>query len=173
MKRSKMCDFWKDFECFVGQDIPCAVVQILKSTGYDNSAALAGIDDKEIKSIEEYVNKNLQSLAEKYTTVKPFAFLPGHRKLLITLGKKAEMYKPLVKPSIHKKNQSFLMKELIESDQQNGNRASTARRYSNKLKEFSSYIYMMGGKASYEILSANLSLPQAATVCEYTFYIVK
>lgn len=90
-----MCDFWNKFNSFLGENIPDIIIDILKASGYENAMSLSGIDEKELNGIQKFVDGNLRSLVEKnqqYSTSNPFSFLPGHKKLLFILGKKAEEY---------------------------------------------------------------------------------
>lgn len=50
---------------------------------------------EEISSIEKFTDEKLSYLLDKsqqYSIVKPFVFLPGHKKLLLTIGEKAKEY---------------------------------------------------------------------------------
>lgn len=163
-----MSDFWNGFQLFVKQSIPSSIVDNLIATGYDNSISLFGLNEIEIKTIENLVNGKFNSLAEQYSSSKPFEFLPGHKKLLTCLGKMAENYRPCAKKTddwdISKA--SVLMQELVKSARENAN---ARRRYSNVIMDFASYIYMRAGKCAYEILCANLPLPQVPTICKFEF----
>lgn len=167
-----MNELWNNFQSFVKHSIPKIIIEILISTGYDDPVLLSGMNEKEIEIIETYVCDHLHTLAEQYSHIKPFVFLPGHKKLLMCLGKKAEAYKPSTKKADdwNLSHASVLMKELIKSTLENSNR----RHYSDTIKDFSTYIYMRGGKSAYEVLCANLPLPQVSTICKsilkHTFY---
>lgn len=167
-----MNDFWNNFQSFVEYSVPVTIIDILSANGYDNPISLSGINEEEIQTIEEFTRKNLHTLTLKYSRNKPFAFVPGHIKLLIDLGEKAEKYQEHVK-KVTNTNQSwnpsdatFLMNELIKSTHVNSNLIPTRRRYTDSLKDFSSYIYMLAGKSAYEVLCANLPIPQVATIRE-------
>lgn len=169
-----MCDFWNSFNSFLGGNIPNIIVKILEASGYENTTSLIGMNDKEIIEIQNFVRKNLRSLVEKspqYSTYSPFIFLPGHKKLLLIIGKKAEEYdkaqkkKPDSNPIYN--DATPIMKELMRSMEANLNVTPTGRRYSEVCKDYAMYVYMLSGKAAYEVLCNNLPLPQAATVCKY------
>lgn len=157
------------------QSIPSTIVDILVANGYNDPISLSGINEQEIETIEQFVNDNLHTLSEQYSCLKPFVFLPGHKKLLIGLGKKAEQFLQHTKkvmnihPSWNQSDITFLMSELIKSAQENSKKYPTRRRYTDSIKEFSSYIYMLAGKSAYEVLCANLPLPQASTIRKYTW----
>lgn len=169
--------FWIDFEKFVGE-IPNDTKEILTVCGYDNLIALSEIDDKEISVIENYVNQNgkihpkIQQVLQR-RDLEIFSFLPGHRKLLNTLAQKAKQKLSSEKESASNKtsdcdlsNATFIMKELINSMRDNANIPVTGHRYSEAIQWFGTYIYMLSGKAAYEVLCNNLPLPKDSTICK-------
>lgn len=132
-----------------------------------------GINDGDINMIENRINSdppdefNISYYSDRS---EPFCFLPGHRKLIIQIGKKMNDFEQFEKS--HRKNAcnfsnaSFIMKELINSFRQNENVPPKSHRYSEALQSFATYIYMLSGKAAYEVLCSNLPIPQACTICE-------
>lgn len=163
-----MGDFWINFEKFVGCEIPPIIKKILKATAYDSVLSLAGMNEEEIKQIEKCIkNRKFNDLFKDsvYAMSEEFEFLPGHRKLLLALGKQAENYELL--SSMKFPCESFLMNELINSMKNNRNVASKQHRYSEAIQNFAIYIYLLSGKAAYEVLCSNLPLPQVPTICEY------
>lgn len=166
-----MNEFWNDFQSFIKHKIPEIIIDILIASGYNDSVSLSGMNQQEIEQIEVFVSDHLHALSEQYSNFKPFVFLLGHKKLLITLGKKAEEYKSVHEPSMKKvidwnlSNATVLMRELIKSMQGNSN--THRRRYSDTIKDFATYIYMLAGKSAYEVLCNNLPLPQVSTICMF------
>lgn len=59
---------------------------------------------------------------------------------------------------------SPLLKSIIETAMQNFSKDPRGFRYSNLIHDFSMYIFMLGGKANYEIICANLPLPKVTTI---------
>lgn len=169
MSKSKN-DFWHSFETFIGMDIPNLLIEILSASGYDNALSVAEINIEEILIIENDVNKRLQYLlkdSDYYSNCDVFAFLPGHRKLLLLLAEKAKNFNPNKnKNEWDLSNASVIMKELINSMKQNANVAPQGRRYSEIIQSFATYIYILSGKAAYEVLCSNLPIPQAVTICK-------
>lgn len=162
-----MSDFWSKL---TDGFVPEIIKSILNASGYDNILSLTDINEEEINVIEQFAYQNLKHLIEPQFDSNPFKFLPGHRKLILALGKKAEKYEP---PNTRPNNSEYslehattVMKELIKSMQENANVTSTRRRYSEIIKHLASYIYIVGGKAAYEVLCNNLPLPQVPTVCK-------
>lgn len=175
-----MNNFWSNFQSYLGMRIPVEIIHILEINGYDNTLAMCEITDQEICAIERnstlvvgektvpiFKSSNYYS---KWNFSDPFSFLPGHRKLIRELGKKAAQYK--IYMDARKENDvvfsdlSFIMQEMLKAAKQNKNLAPTSHRYSEALQWFSTYIYILSGKAAYEVLSNNLPLPQASTVCK-------
>lgn len=175
-----MTTFWNDFETFVGVQIPYEIMEILTLNGYDSSLALDQIDDDEINAIESKIvgSKWIEVFKKSkyylnWDPVQKFSLIPGHRKLIKVLGQKVTTFeKEQVSNSkfdefVTFSNASPIMKELLINLKVNENIASNKRRYSEMIQWFSTYIFMLAGKAAYEVLSANLPIPQAATVCTY------
>lgn len=67
---------------------------------------------------------------------------------------------------------SFIMKEMLRNAIQNSNKNAKNRRYSEKVQDFATYVYMLCGKYCYEVLSSNMPLPQADTVRKFNLYSV-
>lgn len=81
--------FWQKFQSYAG-NIPNLLIDILSSAGYDCALSLAELDESDIKNIETFVSKNENILKDSaYAVDEIFEFLPGHRKLLLVLKKKA------------------------------------------------------------------------------------
>lgn len=171
-----MNEFWPKFQTYVGKCIPCEIIQILIQNGYDNTLAMREITDDEISIIERAVGKKYEPVLEtsryysEWNSSEPFMFLPGHRKLIKELGKEVAKFMAYVdtreKADIHFPDAPSILKEMIKSLKQNKNVSKSHRRYSEALQWFSAYIFILSGKAAYEILCSNLPMPQAPTVCE-------
>lgn len=170
-------EFWINFEKFLGCEIPSTIVGILKKTGYECAASLVGMNEKEIRQIEKFVMNHKLDVLEGSVYAKSdfgqFEFLPGHRKLLLSLGKHAEKYELLSRKAAQFEKEmkfpcaSFLMNELIKSMENNSNVTSKQHRYSEAIQNFAIYIYLISGKAAYEVLCSNLPLPQVPTICKF------
>lgn len=170
-----MTTFWNDFQTFVGVQIPYEIIEILTLNGYDSSLALDKIDDDEISVIESKIagSKWIEVFKKSkyylnWDPVQKFSLKPGHRKLIKVLGQKVATFeKEQASKSfmLDFSNASPIMKELLINLKVNENIAPNRRRYSEIVQWFSTYIFMLAGKAAYEVLCANLPIPQAATVC--------
>lgn len=64
-------------------------------------------------------------------------------------------------------NFPFIMKELVRKTLNNYNVEPKRRRYSDSLRNFAIYLYMMCDRQSYEILSNNIPLPHPSTICKF------
>lgn len=61
------------------------------AAGYDNALSISKFTEADIPIIESFAEANLQDVLKEskiYANIKPFSFLPGHRKLLIALPNK-------------------------------------------------------------------------------------
>lgn len=96
MVKSKVKDFLSEFQTYLKNIIPDIILNILKNTGYDTPIAIESIDDNVIQLVEEYIeqqrNKNtaIAKLLKNsiYSEIEPFAFLLGHKALLVGLKNK-------------------------------------------------------------------------------------
>lgn len=120
-----------------------------------------------------------------------FKFLPGHCDLLITLSRvlsnstcnreQDPVYQldhgRNIEPkyeSLHFTNTiknhpslSVILKELIMTAVRNGLKGNTNSQYTDVIRYFATYIYIIGGRACYEVLYKNLPLPSVSTVCKF------
>lgn len=63
--------------------------------GYDNAISLGNFDESDVLIVQDNADKNLKELTKKYqayNSMQQFEFLPGHKKLLLSLPKKIEEY---------------------------------------------------------------------------------
>lgn len=71
-------------------------MQLCIKAGYDNAIVFLEFGEDDIKLIEQYAQEKESELIEKsaiYCNIKPFAFLPGHRKVLTLLSSKIKSFK--------------------------------------------------------------------------------
>lgn len=106
---------------------------------------------------------------------QPFKFLPGHKQLILNWCKglaskptsgddKFSINYPAFKP---------VLKEMIITSLAYHDKSANIRRFPDLLMKFAVHVYILAGKQSYEVLCSNLMLPQAKTICEYSFYIYR
>lgn len=152
--------FWQNFEEFLGYQFPNEVKSKLIFSGFDSEIALLELSPENILLVEKFQAEN-------------FMFLPGHRALLMGLPEKIKEYivwkkenKPPTFDILKSADVSFIMKELVRTALNNRNVEPKRRRYSESIRNFALYLYMMCGKAAYEVLSNNIPLPHPSTVCK-------
>lgn len=152
---------------------------ILMDSGYENLASLKCINDKLLSDLEKYVEENRSILdnltcnhKNKYLQRKTFEFLPGHRALLIDWCE--NQLKDYSNDAFTRNHPAFstILRELIGSALNNQNKPIRSHRYSEKLIDFSIYLFIMAGKACYETISLNLPIPKSSTICRLPFVIL-
>lgn len=144
-------------------------MNILFDTGFESLHSIEAITKESIDEIEKYVNENRSVILNTiYENKLDFKFLPGHRALLMNLPNKVQQFN-------NKKNNSskydssmfsFILKSLIETAESNANKDPRGNRFDEVIKHFSTYIYLLCGKACYDTLSANLPIPKSNTICK-------
>lgn len=67
----------------------------------------------------------------------------------------------------------FQLQQMIRTAIKNYDRDNNHNIYSTEIQHWATYLYMMCGKATYEVLCKNLPLPQVNTVRKYCFYFAK
>lgn len=167
---------WKGCKC---------IEYISKKNGYDNASSLELLDDNKLEQVENLLETDRQHIlneifdtAEKkcnhfktYTNQKKIAFLLGHKTLLLRwcqdlkenrLKGEAELTKIITENAAF----SPIMKGLLLAALKNYHKTPNNHRFSDVLMDFAIYIYIMMGRAAYEIVAANTALPKAQTIGE-------
>lgn len=150
------------------EKIPVDIVRILEACSFDTEDSLLSINEEILAEIEQYANEDRTVLNNtSYEQVNNFKFKPGHKVFIMNLPRRIrqlnekksnELAKMLHFPQI--------LKTFVETAQCNLGKHPNARRYNETNRFFSTFIYLMCGKACYETLSANLPIPQAQTIRE-------
>lgn len=145
---------------FVSEKIPNETIEFLSAGGYDNVLALTEIEMNDIEHMEQRMGKS---------------FLPGEKKFIIALGKKAKEYEASLgntkKSSDYDlSSATFILKELVISAMQNAKVTPNRYRYSEAIQWFSTYIFLISGRAAYEFISENLLLPSVSTISMYCLF---
>lgn len=126
-----------------------------------------------------------------YKNQTVFEFLPGHRDMLITLSRALsknqveDKNEPQSNSMSNFLNQAFnscfnftqavenhpslpvILKEMIKTALRNAEYDKNHAQYSDIIRYFATYIYIIGGRSCYEVLYKNLPLPSVSTVCKY------
>lgn len=151
--------------------------------------SLLGLNEESLVSVESFAQKSLQHLikqlncchSEIYRNQTEFQFIPGHKSLILKIPEKLELAKKLDSRPVslsalcqHMIDRisdmpmtSTLFNEFLKTVVMNENRAKTRFRYTEIIRSFSMYIYMLCGRNCYEILSSNLPIPDSSTICMY------
>lgn len=142
---------------------------LLLECGFENNTSLAKIDDETLAYMEEYINKNrvlFENLPKCHKNVYNqqaiFKFLPAHKISLLNL--KNEIRDSSKTLNMDNPAFSRILSELVKTALTNANRTPNNHKYSNVLFDFAIYIFIMGGRALYEVLNANLPLPAVSTI---------
>lgn len=103
--------------------------------------------------------------------MNPFEFKPGHKVFLLQLPTKIKLLKKEKheQSSVSEKyNFSHVLKTFIDTSQANFGKNPKGYRYNETNRHFSTFIYLLCGRACYETLHANLPIPTANTIREFT-----
>lgn len=141
--------------------------------GFDSPDYLNYLKENNINELEEYINKDRKILdisglnclhINTYLSQQTFKLLPFHRILVLNWSHTEPVNTS--KDSFNIDNPAFspILKEMIRAALSNYNKLPTNNRFSDQLMNYSLYLYIMSGKACYEILCANLPMPKASTI---------
>lgn len=121
--------------------------------------------------LRENINKLQCCFSDFYRENRPFKFLPGHRLQIQVLSEKLREYRSnnvqISGQNPDLEEYSVFLKELIASFKYNFGKIPTQHRYSEIIKYVSTYIFMLGGKKCYEILSSNLPIPKTPSISKF------
>lgn len=145
---------------YIEETISTQIIDFLSARGFDNVLALSEIDMDDIAHMENQMKRSL---------------LQGEKKIIIALEKKAREYDESLRKTekssdFDLSSVTFILKELVKSAMQNANVPPNRNRYSEAIQWFSTYIFLLSGKAAYEFISSNLMLPSISTISVYLFY---
>lgn len=171
--------FWPNVEKIVGESIPKCIQEILTACGYSNLLSLKTLSVESIAQIDKHVNVNCRDLiqnlscshAEYYKTQHTFQLLPGHRQLIIAMGKAIDQhfenhdeseYELLTKAIEKNSCFSVVMKELMKTALRN--ELKNKAQYSDIVRYFATYIFILCGRSCYTVLCKNLPLPSITSI---------
>lgn len=184
---------WSKVEKLLGENIPECLKKMLSFSGYDTILSLKNISVQKVeKHVNEHGHDLIQMLNcchhDFYKNQTIFKFLPGHCDFMFELSKCVQHYhdhyidssteahpekhpdntnEPLIFAELvkQKSNFSIIFKELIQTAIQNETCDKNNARYSDMVRFFATYVYIIGGRSCYEVLCQNIPLPSRATVC--------
>lgn len=153
------------------------------------------MNDNLLLELENYVGEKLLNVVaelkcshgETYSKlVRKFRFLPGHRALILNLKQQFSLIRTSISPNQRmlptniedilsnileevKNSPAFseLLKEIIESAIKNYAKTPNLRRYSEFMRYFALYLFLLCGRRSYELICSNLPFPSTPTICEF------
>lgn len=168
--------FWEKLEKYLNEEIPDCVKTILNICGYDTFFSLAEINDAHIIKIEKHINENCSEClndlncchSDFYKEHAPFKLLPGHEALILALPKHIENFQRMFQFKLAelKGRYSFVLNELIETAEKNLFQDDRHARYSESIRFFAVYVFLLCGRSCYEMLRANLPVPSTKTICK-------
>lgn len=166
-----MENLWKSFpgcEC---------IKRILINCGFDSEFAIKCINENNLDALKGCVDKNfIKTLncahLNFYMAQEKFELLPGHRALTLEWSKRMNQTSNQINDErIDIRHPAFspILREIISTALKNYSKTPHARRFSDFIMNFSIYIYIMAGRACYDILSANIPLPKTGTIRKLGF----
>lgn len=168
--------FWSKIEELIGDPIPICVKKIITACGYSAIFSIKNITLESVEQIENHVNVYARDLIQKldcchhefYKDQDVFKFLPGHRDLILTLPKfVVQMLHPdkyLIQVVEQYPGFSMILRELIKMAIQNDKLPKNKAQYSDTIRYFATYIFLLCGRSCYDVLYKNLSLPSTSSI---------
>lgn len=163
----------------IGESVPTCLKTFLLACGYSSFSSILHISHESICDIEHHMETHvktcpevLQTLdccySEVYKSQTYFKLMPGHKDFLLSLGEYAVGVAQKGGPTV--KQNSFLpiiLQEMVRTSQQNVESEEHHALYSDLIRYFSTYTFLLSGHSCYEFLKRNLDLPSTKTVCKY------
>lgn len=153
--------------------------------GYNTLASLQGIYSDSIARIENYINDYARDVVQglnccyhcEYKGQETFKFLPGHYDFLLIwpmyinnhssrYAEESSEHCNLLQSINSHPGVSKIMKELIQTTLLNETVNKNNAQYSDIIRYFATYIFILCGRSCYEVLYKNLPLPSISTICE-------
>lgn len=179
---------WCIVEKIIGETLPECIKLFLSLCGYDTLTSLSYFSRECLTDIETHISKNLDQIqlldcchAEIYKAQNHgFSLIPGHRDLVLAVSEQISIHlatqKNQHKTSCNNLNEviqrhaslSVIMKELVKTSLQNAELSKNNAEYSDNIRFFATYVFILCGRSCYEVLRKNLSLPSVSTVCKYS-----
>ena len=164
---------------------------LLWKCGYDTMLSVKYLSDEKIKKMEKHIQKYKNKIfhgnecLSDYEKENVFSFLPAHMDILIELPQNIrEMQSEYtlqcngstnILPNMMESSildngyeeYSVILKELINSAKRNQNKPKNAYHYTDLIKYFCTYTFLLCGRMCYETLNKNLPIPSTKTVCKH------
>lgn len=162
-----------------GDAMPKCIKVFLVNCGYDTIISIKNISVNSINEIENEINTNAKHIiqqldccySEFYKKQSTFKLLQGHRDLILSLPKLIEEYRDPDEILIQNVSQhpgiSVILREMIQIAIKNYKLPEKRAVYSDIIRYFSTYIFILCGRSTYKVLRDNLPLPSISTVCKF------
>lgn len=169
---------WKLFENYISEEIPPCIKVVLGLCGFNTLISLSDITYSDITKIEECISENFSEsitqlkccYSEYYKshiiTHQNFKLLPGHAALLVILPQYIKEYRQAYQKKVSDLNgrYSLFLNELIQTAEENRFKSSNQASYSDTVRYFAMYIFLLCGRACYDMLQSNLPIPSTPTI---------
>lgn len=108
-----------------------------------------------------------------------FQFLPGHRNIWLSLRENIDNMQASMQAVNNSASNSdalinsvpeeytVILTEFLKTAKINSNKSKHAYQYSEIVKYFSTYIFLLCGRTCYETLNRNLPMPSTKTICKH------
>lgn len=158
----------------LGEPIPFCIKSFLCECGFVTLSSLRGINTSTVAEIEDhmqcYGRTIIQNLfccsSQSYKAQNKFKLLPGHRAFILELPKYVPEQSTKIAVHAIDPTFSFVLQKMIETAQSNFEKLSNKNEYSDTMRYFSTYVFLLCGRSCYEFLRQNLQLPSVSTVCK-------
>lgn len=172
---------WNRFESFIGEEIPRCVKTALEMSGYDTVLSLCEIKQKSISDLEKHINAHGNEQIQKfecnhsdyYKQIQEFRFLPGHEAIILALPKYALEFKKVFKSKVIDIEKGagfpFILNEMIRTAEVNQSKDKNHATYSETIRYFATYIYLLCGRSCYEMMKANLPIPSTKSIRKFPY----
>lgn len=170
--------FWSKVEELTGDSIPICVKKILTKCGFNSVFSVKNITPESVVQIEKHINLHgldlIQTLDcchhEYYKGQNVFKFLPGHKDVILSLpGFAVQMLHPdkyLIQVIEQYAGFSKILREILKTAIQNHKLPKNKAEYSDTIRYFATYIFLLCGRSCYEVLCKNLPLPSISSISE-------
>lgn len=159
---------FSQLESFLNEKFPVELKQILELSGFDTKSSLMSLKVETIVDIENYANENPDILKNTtYENTIKFKFKPGHKlRILLLPNQIKNLEESQVNDSLLSKTNNFsqILKTFIETAESNFGKPPNGFRCDEINRYFSTFVYLLCGRACYDTLSANLPIPTSHTI---------
>lgn len=174
---------WNELKALLGEEVPDVLRRILVFTGFDRKLCLQNINNDDIADIENFIYENRMGIDLQGTIYRDqqiFKLAPGHKTFLLLMSEKIkerQNHQQQQKVYVAKEKLGddhiipadlpAVLKDIFETFIRNKDRHKNFKRYSDTIKYFFLYIYLIGGRLCYETLSQNLPIPTIGSINRY------